>query len=82
MVFKVVDNLLFADHVRDLGCLSEEVEILADSSPCSGAYFSTSTKGIIVEVVTCLIELICQSVVGIFEVKAKFEDMSASGTQL
>lgn len=63
-------EMLFLDGPGYLGCLSKEVKVLANFSSASrlGGTAATS-KGIIVERIVSIVELVPQAIVGIFELE-------------
>jgi hypothetical protein len=81
-MLEIVHHLLFTDHIGDFGRLPEEIKVLADSGLYTRCFCSASAKGIIVQVIACLIKLVSQPIVGIFEVKSKGAAMSASATRV
>ena len=62
-----MEDLLLLHGVRDLGCLTREVKVFADLA---------SAKGVIVEGVSSLVELIAQAIVGVFEVDSEMSGES------
>jgi hypothetical protein len=65
-VLQIVANLLLVDHIRDLGGAAKEVKVFSDT--VSAAATTTTTKGIVVERILVVVELVAEAIVGIFEI--------------
>lgn len=71
-------HLLLVDRVRDLGSLTKEIKVfpnLLRSGGFGGAIVATA-KGILIQVVASLFQLVTQPVIGIFEVDPKISTVS------
>lgn len=67
---KSITHGFFVDDIRDFGCLSKEIEVLANSS-LGACPFCTTTKGIIVQVIAGLFQLITKAIVRVIEIETK-----------
>lgn len=73
-MLQVVAELLFPDHIRHLGSLAEEVKVFANR--LLRRSWST-TEGLVIEIVTSLLELVAESIVSVFEVDPDSRELSA-----
>jgi hypothetical protein len=62
--------LFLLDSIRDLSGVTKEVEVSSDSATIIST-FSASTKSVVVEIITGLLESVTEAIVGIFEVEAE-----------
>ncbi len=58
------------DSISDLSGITKEIEVSSDSAAIIST-FSASTKSVVVEIVTSLLESVTEAIVGIFEVEAE-----------
>ena len=70
LLASLVNHLLFLQRVRDHGGLPGKVEVLANRLLRRRA----AAKGIVVEVIGVIVELVAEAVVGLFEVDAGYWD--------
>ena len=68
LLASMVNHLLFLQRVRDHGGLPGKVEVLANRLLRRRA----AAKGIVVEVIGVIVELVAEAVVGLFEVDAGY----------
>jgi hypothetical protein len=64
----MVSHLLFADCIRYLSCIPEEVEISTDITS-RGAAISSRTKRVVVEVISRFLQLVPEPIVGVVEIE-------------
>lgn len=67
-MLQVVANLFLIDHIRDLGGAAKEIKVFSDTVSAA-----TTTKGIVVERILVVVELVAEAIVGIFEIDSGYQ---------
>ena len=68
-LLQAIPDLFLLEGIGDLSCCPEEIKV-SSYSASMGSTLSAPTKGVVVEIVAGLLELVAEAVIGVFEVKA------------
>lgn len=66
-ILQRIADLLFTDHIGDLGCGSEEVKVTADLASRIRSSIRTA-EGVVIEGVLVIVQLIAEAVVSVLEI--------------
>jgi hypothetical protein len=63
-VLQVVADLFLVDHIRNLGCAAKEIKVF------SNTVSAATTKGIVVELILVVVELVAEAIVRVFKINS------------
>lgn len=70
MAVKSIAHSFFVDDIGDLCCLSKEIEVFSNRTLHTGTFCPT-TKGIVIQIIASLFQLIGQAIVGVVEIETE-----------